>query len=210
MSDGIELQPFGDAALRARLPDDVDARSLLRALRALPGVIDAVVTERHALVTFEPPFWPESVAEAIVASVGARASTSAPQPITIAVRYDGEDLADVAAAAGLAPPEVVALHGAREYVVAAVGFMPGFAYLRGLDPRLRVPRRSTPRPRVPALAVAIAGPYSGVYPFASPGGWNLLGTAVGFSAFDATAGARLSLGDRVRFVALEDPAAGAR
>ena len=210
MRDEIELQPFGDAALRARLPDDVDARSLLRALRSLPGVIDAVVTERHALVTFDPPFGPDGVAEAIVASVGEPASTGAPAPITIGVRYDGDDLAKVAAAARLAPREVVALHSAGEYVVAAVGFMPGFAYLRGLDPRLSVPRRSAPRPRVPALAVAIAGPYSGVYPFASPGGWNLLGTAVGFSPFDAIAGARLSLGDRVRFVALEDPAAGAR
>jgi len=209
MRNGLELQPFGDAALRARLPDDVDARSLLRALRSLPGVIDAVVTEQHALVTFDPLRRPEGVAEAIVASVGAQASTGA-LPIAIAVRYDGEDLASVAAAAGLAPREVIALHTAGEYVVAAVGFMPGFAYLRGLDPRLSVPRRSTPRPRVPALSVAIAGPYSGVYPFASPGGWNLLGTAVGFSPFDAIAGARLSLGDRVRFVALEDPAAGAR
>ena len=62
MRDEIELQPFGDAALRARLPDDVDARSLLRALRSLPGVIDAVVTERHALVTFDPPFGPDGVA----------------------------------------------------------------------------------------------------------------------------------------------------
>jgi UPF0271 protein len=207
---GFELRPFGDGALRARLPDDVDAPSLLTALRRLPGVIDALVTEQHALVTFDPLRRPEGVAEAIVASAGGRAAVTAPQPIAIAVRYDGEDLASVAAAAGIAPREVATLHAAGEYVVAAVGFMPGFAYLRGLDPRLIVPRRSTPRPRVPALSVAIAGPYSGVYPFASPGGWNLIGTAAGFSPFDATAGARLSLGDRVRFVALDDAERGAR
>ena len=86
------------------------------------------------------------------------------------------------------------------YVVAAIGFLPGFAYLRGLDARLVVPRRAAPRTRVEALSVAIAGPYAGVYPFESPGGWNLLGTAVGFSPFDARAGAVLALGDRVRFV----------
>jgi len=85
--------------------------------------------------------------------------------------------------------------------------LPGFAYLRALDPRLVLPRRATPRPRVPALSVAIAGPYTGLYPFASPGGWHLLGTAVGFAPFDAHTGAAMSLGDRVRFVARDDGAA---
>jgi KipI family sensor histidine kinase inhibitor len=83
--------------------------------------------------------------------------------------------------------------------------MPGFAYLRGLDPRLVIPRRATPRPRVPAGAVAIGGPYTGVYPLASPGGWHLLGTAIGAALFDVRSGATLALGDRVTFVA--DPGA---
>ena len=95
---------------------------------------------------------------------------------------------------------MVALHAASTYVVATIGFLPGFAYLRGLDAHLVLPRRSSPRARVPALAVGIAGPYAGVYPFASPGGWHLLGTAVGFTPFDARRGATLALGDRVRFV----------
>src|ERR1700722_12551715 len=159
--------------MRAHLPEGVDARSLLRALRALPGVIDAVVTERHALVTFSPSRVPAGVAQAIEASLAAPASTETPRAIAIAVRYGGEDLDDVAAAAGVTPEEVIALHSGAEYTVAAIGFMPGFAYLRGLHPRLTVPRRASPRARVPALSVAVAGPYCGLYPFASPGGWNL-------------------------------------
>jgi UPF0271 protein len=196
---GIALEPFGDGAVRARLPEGVDAPSLLGALRALPGVIDAVVTERHALVTFAPRRAPPGLAETLEASLVSRPSTDPAPPLAIAVRYDGEDLREVATAAGLTPDEVIALHAGADYTVAAIGFMPGFAYLRGLHPRLVVPRRATPRPRVPALSVAIAGPYGGVYPFASPGGWNLLGTAVDFVPFDARDGAKLALGDRVRF-----------
>jgi UPF0271 protein len=115
------------------------------------------------------------------------------------VRYDGADLAEVARAAGVSPDEAAALHAGRVYEVAFVGFQPGFAYLRGLDPRLVVARRASPRPRVPALSVAVAGPYTGVYPFASPGGWSLLGTALDFAPFDAERGALLAVGDRVRF-----------
>jgi len=113
----------------------------------------------------------------------------------------------VASASGLSPAEVVAIHSGTAYEVTVVGFLPGFAYLRALDPRLVLPRRATPRPRVPALSVAIAGPYTGVYPFASPGGWHLLGTALGFTPFDARTGAAMSLGDRVRFVAHVDGSA---
>jgi UPF0271 protein len=115
------------------------------------------------------------------------------------VRYDGPDLDGVARAAGMTRADVVRAHASRLYDVALMGFLPGFAYLRGLDPRLSMPRRGTPRARVAALSVGIAGPYTGIYPFASPGGWNLLGTVVGFEPFDAATGARLQLGDRVRF-----------
>jgi UPF0271 protein len=85
--------------------------------------------------------------------------------------------------------------------VRVVGFLPGFAYLGGLDERLVVPRRASPRARVPAGAVALAGPYTGVYPLASSGGWNLVGTALDFVAFSPAEGATLRLGDTVRFEA---------
>jgi KipI family sensor histidine kinase inhibitor len=95
--------------------------------------------------------------------------------VTIHVRYDGEDLEFVAARTGLAVDAVVAAHEAALYRSAFCGFAPGFAYLTGLDERLHVPRLDSPRPRVDAGSVAIAGPYSGVYPNQMPGGWRILG-----------------------------------
>lgn len=94
----------------------------------------------------------------------------------IPVRYDGPDLLAVAEAAGLTPTEVVAAHTSATYEVAFCGFAPGFGYLTGLPERLHLPRRATPRTRVPAGSVAIAAGYAAVYPGASPGGWHLLGT----------------------------------
>jgi KipI family sensor histidine kinase inhibitor len=120
---------------------------------------------------------------------------------TIAVRYDGPDLAAVAAHAGIAVDQVAALHGAAEYRVAFVGFQPGFAYLAGLPATLHAPRRPSPRPRVPAGSVAIGGPWTGVYPLGTPGGWNLIGTSDAL-LFDAARDrpALLEPGDAVRFV----------
>jgi UPF0271 protein len=197
----VALEPFGDAAWRARLPEAGSRRAVLAALRAVPRVLDAVVSEDHALVTFAPDAPPEGIADAIERALAAPdPSAASAREHTVRVRYDGLDLEEVGRAAGVSPGAVAELHAGRVYEVAVVGFQPGFAYLRGLDPRLVVARRASPRPRVPALSVAVAGPYTGVYPFASPGGWNLLGTAVGFAPFDAARGALLAVGDRVRFV----------
>jgi KipI family sensor histidine kinase inhibitor len=121
--------------------------------------------------------------------------------IEIPVRYDGPDLLSVAAAAGLSAAEVIALHGDATYVAAFTGFAPGFAYLTGLDPRLVLPRRSTPRPSVPAGSLAIADVYTAVYPSQSPGGWHLIGTTDA-DLFDPTRNppALISPGTRVKFV----------
>jgi 5-oxoprolinase (ATP-hydrolysing) subunit A len=196
----VLLERFGDAALRARLPEGADTRSLLEELRALPHVVDAVVTERHALIAFDPGLPPVDVADAIARALSEPSPATAPSEHRIHVRYDGEDLDEVAATTRLSRGDVIALHTAPEYVVAALGFMPGFAYLRGIDSRLVVPRRQRPRSLIEPLSVGVAGPYTGVYPFASPGGWNLVGVAVGFAPFDPRSGATLALGDRVRFV----------
>ncbi|HYN34984.1 MAG TPA: carboxyltransferase domain-containing protein [Ilumatobacteraceae bacterium] len=96
---------------------------------------------------------------------------------TVEVVYDGDDLGLVADATGLSIDEVISRHVAGHYRVAFCGFSPGFAYLAGLDPMLHLPRRTAPRTRVPAGAVAIAAGYSAVYPGVSPGGWHLIGTA---------------------------------
>jgi 5-oxoprolinase (ATP-hydrolysing) subunit A len=196
----VRVVRFGDAALRATLPEGADRGAVLERLRTLPDVIDAVVTEQHALVTFEPLQPPADLAAAVALALEARAtSTTRPREHVVRVRYDGADLDNVARAAGLSREHVAAAHAAPAYVVAAVGFLPGFGYLRGLDPRLQLPRRAQPRPRVAALSVAIAGPYTGVYPYASPGGWHLLGMAIDFEPFDVRTGSALAVGDVVHF-----------
>ncbi len=128
--------------------------------------------------------------------------------IQIPVCYGGEhgpDLVEVAAKTGLSPQEVIALHTGTAYTVAAVGFSPGFPYLLGLPERLHLPRRATPRPAVPAGSVAVAGGQAGIYPCASPGGWQVLGRT-GVKLFDPSheRPALLRSGDRVRFVAVDE------
>ncbi|UKY48663.1 5-oxoprolinase subunit PxpB [Streptomyces inhibens] len=124
--------------------------------------------------------------------------------VEIPVRYDGPDLADVAALWDVTPDEVVRLHSATEFHVAFCGFAPGFGYLTGLPAPLHVPRRDTPRTKVPVGSVALAGPYTGVYPRSSPGGWQLIGTTdtVLWDPYREPA-ALLAPGTRVRFVPQE-------
>jgi UPF0271 protein len=171
----------------------------LEALRAHRGIIDAVVSERYALVAFDPEHPPEGLDAVVERATDEPIAAIAPREHAVRVRYAGADLTAIAAALGGRPEDVVSLHTAGRYRVAAMGFLPGFAYLSGLDPRLHVARRASPRTRIPALSVAIGGPYTGIYPFASPGGWHLLGEACGFVPFAATCGATLSLGDHVTF-----------
>ncbi len=121
--------------------------------------------------------------------------------LLIPVVYDGPDLADVAAATGLSEERVIAAHTDTPWRAAFVGFAPGFAYLIDGDPRLRVPRRPQSRTSVPAGSVALAGDYSAVYPRASPGGWQLIGTTTA-TLWDETAepAAAIRPGRWVRFV----------
>ena len=93
----------------------------------------------------------------------------------VPIHYDGPDLQEVAAINGLTVDNVIKQHSSVSYVVAAIGFMPNFGYLWGLDPKLATPRRASPRPRVSAGSVGIAGEQTGIYPQVSPGGWQLIG-----------------------------------
>ena len=127
--------------------------------------------------------------------------TQGSRPTLLPVRYDGPDLPEVALRTGLSEAEVVRLHARPEYHVYAVGFTPGFPFLGEVDERLRLPRRATPRALVPQGAVAVANAQSSVYPLPSPGGWNLLGTAL-TTVYDPNRAAPFLIapGDRVRFV----------
>ncbi|MCY0921816.1 MULTISPECIES: 5-oxoprolinase subunit B family protein [unclassified Streptomyces] len=120
--------------------------------------------------------------------------------ISVAVRYDGPDLAEVARLWGVGPGEVPGIVGSVEFRVAFCGFAPGFGYLTGLPERFHLPRRATPRTAVPAGSLALAGAYAGVYPRSSPGGWQLIGTT-GAVLWDPgrEPAALLSPGVRVRF-----------
>jgi KipI family sensor histidine kinase inhibitor len=122
----------------------------------------------------------------------------------IAVRYGGEagpDLAEVAEQAGLTPGQAIELHAGATYQVAFLGFQPGFAYLSGTPKQLQAGRRDSPRPRIPAGSVALGGGYTGIYPGASAGGWQLIGrTDVWLFDPGRTPPARFAPGDRIRFV----------
>jgi KipI family sensor histidine kinase inhibitor len=193
---------LGDRAVRFARPER-SARAIVHAVRGWPGVIDVVVA-RHdvaayfvapGLADLDPPAW-----AARIAALAEAPDDPAPvRDVALPAIYDGPDLADVAAALGRAPTEVADLHAGATYTVETMGFAPGFAYLAGLPAALELPRRATPRTRVPAGSIAIAGAHTAVYPFASPGGWHLIGRVVDTVMFTA-AGALLALGDRVRFV----------
>lgn len=182
--------------------DPADWAAGFRALD-LGGVVDVVPAAATVLVTCADSRALANVRERFVDVRPGDSIDRAERPvIEVAVRYDGEDLEAVSAATGLDAHEVIAAHAAATYVVGFCGFAPGFGYLRGLDPRLHLPRRATPRTRVPAGAVAIAAEYTAVYPRPSPGGWHLLGTtdAVMFDP-DRSPPALFEPGARVRFVA---------
>ncbi|HEY6807896.1 MAG TPA: 5-oxoprolinase subunit PxpB [Gemmatimonadales bacterium] len=206
------VSPLGDSAMTVTVGAHVDPATHRRVRLAAERVARAgiagvreVVPAYAALTVFYDPLRVTYDAlaaqlETLVSAAGGDAALPAPREHRLRVRYDGEDLAAVADRTGLSTAEVVARHTAPWYEVGLVGFAPGFAYLGPLDPALVLPRRPEPRPRVPAGAVAIGGAHTGVYPFATPGGWHLIGRTDAV-LFDParSAPALLRVGDRVRF-----------
>jgi len=193
-----EVMPFGDHAVRFAVPSSIALRrALFLRMRALPGVLDVVLCEEVGCVVLGDAT-PEDVTRALAEPLAA--VHAPPARHVVRVVYDGEDLPALAATLGLRREAILSLHCDRAYEVSMLGFLPGFAYLRGLAPELVLPRRA-PRPRVPARSVAIGAEYAGIYPVASAGGWHLLGRAL-----DAP---RFALGDEVTFVASASASASA-
>jgi inhibitor of KinA len=191
----LAVEPFGDTTLLVALGDRADpaltarARAIADAIQrarvdGTTGLGRPVPAHATVLVPFDPSIVEraeaiELVRDLATGGVAAAAPTENPAGLVeIPVRYggaDGPDLEAVAEASGLSPAAVVELHATASYRVLFLGFAPGFAYLGGLPAPLALPRRASPRERVPAGSVGIAGEQTGIYPRDMPGGWNLIG-----------------------------------
>ncbi|TCM49716.1 KipI family sensor histidine kinase inhibitor [Rhizobium sp. PP-F2F-G48] len=174
----MRFLPVSLTTLLVELADLQETLALFASLEAdpVPGIVDMVPAARTLMIRFRPgATTPEALARAVaMRDLSARIAPS-DRRVEIPVRYDGEDLADVAELTGLSVAEVIRRHVESEFTVAFCGFAPGFGYLVGGDPALQVPRRQSPRTKIPAGAVALAGAFSGVYPQESPGGWQIIG-----------------------------------
>jgi KipI family sensor histidine kinase inhibitor len=218
-AEPARILPVGDAALTVELGRTLDpdlnarVRALDEALRARPfaGLLESVPAYASLLCVYDPGRGSFGDARAAIERL-LDVPAAAPRPgarHVVPVRYGGEhgpDLGEVARAHGLSEREAIQRHTAAEYTALFVGFLPGYAYLGMVSPELEMPRRAAPRARVPAGSVAVAGRLTGVYPFASPGGWNLIGRTerVFFDPF-ASEPALVQAGDRVRFLASDLP-----
>ena len=185
----VRIVPAGDAALVVELPAAFDVETSARVVamaeasrRRCGYALRDVVVGYHTLTVYFDPLtidarWLEDQLRQVsqehaFEKPGSRATIEVP------VCYGGElgpDLASVADRAGCSEEDVIRLHSGRDYRVFVVGFVPGFAYMGPVDPRLALPRRSNPRTRVPAGSVAIAAGQTGIYPVETPGGWHLIG-----------------------------------
>ena len=200
--DEVRVLPYGDRALLVELPG-LDAVGAVRAAlerSPLPGQRELVAAARTVLVVLDRP--PAATDTAVVRGLPLEPPTGGwtARRVDLPVVFDGPDLGEVAELTGRSVPALVEALTTTEFTVAFGGFAPGFAYLTGLPPELHVPRRTTPRTRVPAGSVGLAGPFAGAYPRASPGGWQLVGRtdAVLFDV-DRDPPALLAPGVRVRF-----------
>ncbi|MFG2787929.1 5-oxoprolinase subunit PxpB [Streptomyces sp. NPDC048419] len=199
--------PVGDRALLVELSNGDEAQALhaellCRRAEGLLSVREIVPAARTVLLDGLDD--PSLLASELTAAEVPPAPPRARAAIDIPVRYNGPDLAEVAAHWGVTEREAARIHADTEFTVAFCGFAPGFGYLTGLPQRHDVPRRATPRTAVPAGSVALAGPYTGVYPRSSPGGWQLIGrTDAVLWDHARVPAALLSPGTRVRFVPVD-------
>jgi len=196
----VNLRRAGPDGLLVELPSLDEVMRLAAELRrrAPPGITEIVPAARTVLLMGTGL---EALAAELKEWTPPPAAPSARPPIEIPVSYDGPDLDEVLARTGLPREELIALHTGATLTAAFCGFVPGFAYLSGLPARLQVARRASPRTQVAAGAVGLAGEFTGVYPRASPGGWQIIGhTALALWDEARDPPNLLAPGARVRFV----------
>ncbi|WP_375429702.1 allophanate hydrolase subunit 1 [uncultured Friedmanniella sp.] len=196
------LLDYGESAVLLECADLTEALSLVGPVAGLERVVEVVPGARTLLLRLSAPL--SGTDRERLLTLGGEPPTADDTPsLTVDVHYDGEDLAEVAKLTGLSPEEVVATHTGQLWTVGFCGFAPGFGYLQGEHDRLRVPRRSSPRTRVPAGAVGLADRWSGIYPRSGPGGWQLIGrTDTALWDLDRDPPALLQPGVRLQFRAI--------
>lgn len=199
----MKVRYLGDSALLVETGDAATAQQLRRVLleQSLPGLRQLVPGAGSLLIAADPLGTDlEALARRLPELARTPALAMAPRQHEFGVRYDGADVRAAAQALVMDADELVRRHAAPLYTVAFLGFAPGFPYLMGLDPLLRLPRHADPRSAVPPGAVAVAGEFCGIYPQATPGGWHVLGRCEA-RLFDPDRDppALLAPGDRVRF-----------
>lgn len=199
----MQARRVGEHGLLVECADTAEVESAYAALRAAAGRLGATDVVPAARTVLLDGLADVALAREVLRSLEpapAVPASSTAAVVEIPVRYDGPDLAEVARQWGTTPEEVVAVHTATEFLVAFCGFAPGFAYCTGLPAGRGVRRRAEPRARVPAGSVALGGEFTAVYPSASPGGWQLIGTtAVPVWRPESEQPALLAPGTRVRF-----------
>jgi KipI family sensor histidine kinase inhibitor len=213
------ITPLGDSAvtltfgneISRTLSDHVVSAAAMIAKIPIAGVSDIVPSYGTLTVHYDPLTISYADLRRTLTSLQA-ASDSQPDTAlsrrthVIHVIYDGEDLDEVAHRCGISADDVIGIHSSAEYRVFVIGFVPGFAYLGPLDTRLVLPRRESPRKRVPAGSVAIAEGQTGIYPSVTPGGWHLIGhTNARMFDVNQSPPALLSVGDIVKFEPLNEP-----
>ena len=200
----MRILPSGTTALLVELGDLEEVLGLYAALTddVPTGVVDIVPAARTLLLVTDPAVTSlSSVEDAVRATVPRTDRGGWGELVEIPVTYDGEDLTEAATLLDCDTAELVRRHTAAEWTVAFCGFIPGFGYLTSKEWPFEVPRRSSPRKKVPPGSVALAGEFGGVYPRESPGGWQLIGRTE-LTMFDPTRApaAVFRPGVRIRFV----------
>ena len=210
--EAIRYYPAGDTALVVEFGQQIDeeindrVHAMARWIRKqnIRGITEAIPTFRSLLICYDPcKITYGRLVKKLQKNNCSEFQNTASEKVShrIPVCYDGPDLADMEQLTGLTREEIIAIHSGTDYKIHMMGFLPGFVYLGGLDPRICVPRLDTPRTKIEAGSVGIGGSQTGIYPVSSPGGWRILGfTSIQLYDPDRAEPILCKAGEYIRFV----------